>query len=121
MTASALTDAPTGAEEELAEGTSAGEDADKGKLFEVPRVAVVVDESDPSVLKIAFSGSIELDRAKPNDVSFYNDLAAGKGTVLQIEAHVAGATRRHRRDSEGDVDAIVETKSLIIHSIVDAP
>lgn len=117
---STLQDAPTGADEQLAEGTSAGEDAEKGKLFEVPRVAVVIDESDPSVLKIAFSGSIELDRAKPNDVSFYNELVAGKGTDLHIEAHVAGATRRHRRDSEGDVDAIVETKSLIIHSIVDA-
>lgn len=119
MTASALEKAPTGADE-LAEGTSAGEDAEKGKLFEVPRVAVVVDESDPSVLKVAFSGNIELDRAKPNDVSFYNDLVAGKNADLHIEAHVAGSKKSHRRDSEGNVDAVVETKSLIIHSIVDA-
>jgi hypothetical protein len=54
------------------EGTASGPDADKGKLFEVPRVVVAVDETDPGTIKLAFSGSIELDRAKADDVAFYN-------------------------------------------------
>lgn len=113
--ATALKDAPTGAAE--VDGTASGPDAEKGKLFEVPRVKVIVDESDPTILKIAFSGGVELDRAVADDVGFYNRLKAGETVTLQVEAHVAGARTTHRRDSEGDVDAVVQTKSLIVHSV----
>jgi hypothetical protein len=103
---------------ELAEappdGTSEGPDAEKGKLFDVPRVRVIVDETDPTVIKLAFSGSVELDRTSGKDVAFYNDLAAGQECELVIYCHAAGATMRHRRDAEGDVDAIVQTKSLVV-------
>lgn len=94
-----------------------GQDAEKGKLFEVPRVAIAVDETDPTVIKLAFSGGIDLDRTNASDVELYNSLRAGHSTSLSIEAHVAGAKTAHRRDSEGDVDAVVQTKSLIVHSL----
>lgn len=97
--------------------TDLGEDPDKGKLFEVARVAVTLDDTDPTVLKLAFSGSIELERATASDVELYNRLTAGKNVDLEISAHVAGAKTSHRRDSEGNVDAVVQTKSLIVHSI----
>lgn len=117
MTTAALSEAATGADEEI-DGTSSGPDADKGKLFEVPRVAVILDDSDPTVLKIAFSGGLELDRAIAFDVETYNAWKAGQTVTLTVEAHVAGAKTTHRRDSEGDVDAVVQTKSLIIHSLI---
>ena len=110
--ATQLKDAPTGAQE--IEGTESGPDADKGKLFEVPRAKVILDESDPTVLKIAFAGAVELDRGRPGDVAFFNSLKAGKSHDLQVTVHAAGSKKTHRRDSEGDVDAIVETKSLIV-------
>jgi hypothetical protein len=94
-----------------------GQSADEGRLFDVPRVQVAIDESDPSVLKIAFSGQVELERGKANEVAFYNRLAAGKGVDLSVHAHVAGAKRTHRRDSEGNVDAVLETKSLIVTDV----
>lgn len=94
-----------------------GEDAEKGKLFEVPRVAVTVDDTDPTVLKLSFSGGIELERGKADDVELYNRLVSGKDVDLDVTCHVAGAKTTHRRDSEGDVDAVVQTKSLIVHSI----
>jgi hypothetical protein len=97
--------------------TITGEDIEKGKLFEVPRAQVVIDEADPGVLKLSFSGSIELDRADPSDVSFYNSLKAGTDAGLSVECFVAGPKNTHRRDSEGNVDAVVQTKSLIVHSI----
>jgi hypothetical protein len=97
------------------EGTQSGEDADKGKLFEVPRVAV--EDSDPNVLKLNFSGSIELERASKADVEFYNRLTAGKNVDLEVQAFVTGPHNTHRRDSEGNVDAVVQTKSLKIHSL----
>ncbi len=103
-----------------AERQAEGQDADKGKLFEVPRVAVIVDDTDPTVLKLAFSGGIELDRTNASDVELYNSLRAGRPATFTVEAHVAGAKTAHRRDSEGDVDAVVQTKSLIVHSITAA-
>ena len=93
------------------------EDAEKGKLFDVPRVGVITDTTDPTVIKLAFSGSIELDRTSAQDVEFYNDLVAGEPVEIAVTVHVAGAKMRHRRDSEGDVDAVVQTKSLIVTDV----
>ena len=99
-----------------AERQTEGQDADKGKLFEVPRVAVIVDDTDPTVLKLSFSGGIELERGHA-DVELYNSLRSGQTVTLSVKAHVAGAKTTHRRDSEGDVDAVVQTKSVIVHSL----
>jgi hypothetical protein len=99
------------------DGATSGPDADTGKLFEVPRVAVTIDESDPTVLKIAFSGSIELDRGNAEQVKFYNRLRAGEEAVVSATVHVKGAQNSHRRDSEGFVDAVVQTKSLVVSDV----
>jgi hypothetical protein len=101
----------------LAEGTTKGEDPDEGKLFEVPRVKVVIDESDPNVLKVALRGSVELDRTNAKQVEFFNSLKAGTACDLVVGVHVAGGRKVHRRDSEGDVDAIVETKSIVVTDV----
>jgi hypothetical protein len=95
----------------------AGEDAEHGKLFEVPRIGIIVDDSDPSVVKLAFAGSIELDRTNAAQMGFYNGLGAGESHEVVVTAHVAGAKMTHRRDSEGDVDAVVQTKSLIVSDV----
>jgi hypothetical protein len=100
-----------------AEGTDSGEDPDSGKIFDVPRVKVLVDESDPSVLKVAFSGSIELERGNQAQMDFYNRLRHGKEIDFAGTGFVAGAKKTHRRDSEGDVDAIVETKTVIVTDV----
>jgi hypothetical protein len=100
-----------------AEQTIEGTDPDTGKLFEVPRVQVEIDPSDPTVIKLRFSGGIELERGVASDVAFYNGLVAGKNVTLTVECFVAGPKNTHRRDSEGNVDAVVQTKSLIVHSV----
>ena len=96
-----------------------GEDAAaaEGKLFEVPRVGVVVDESDPNVLKVSFAGSVELDRGKTGEVDFYNSLRHGKEVTLSLAGFVSSSKKTHRRDSEGDVDAVVETKTVTITDV----
>jgi hypothetical protein len=88
-----------------------------GKLFEVPRIAVELDEADPNVLKLAFSGTIELDRGNAGDVEFYNGLTPGETAELRVSIYVAGGQNRHRRDPEGEVDAIVQTKSLVVGEV----
>ncbi len=92
-------------------------DPERGRLFDVPRVKVQLDESDPNVLKLAFSGSYELDRDDAVTVAAYNRLRPGEEASLVLSVYVASAHKRHRRDSEGDVDAIVETKSLVVADV----
>lgn len=99
------------------EGAASGPDPDKGQLFDVPRVKVAIDDTDPTILKLAFSGSIELNRGDPSDMQLLNRLKPGKPVSLQVEAHVAGDKTTHRRDSDGDVDAVVLTRSLIVHTL----
>jgi len=105
-----LKEAPTGADEPDTE-------TPEGKLSEVPRVKVILDETDPTVIKLAFAGGIDLDRTIASDVELFNALKAGKDAELHVTCHVAGAKMTHRRDSEGEVDAVVQTKSLIVHSL----
>jgi hypothetical protein len=88
-----------------------------GKLFDVPRVGIVTDLTDPTVIKLAFGGSIELDRGNAQQIEFYNSLMAGHASDLVIGVHVKGAKMAHRRDSEGDVDAVVQTKSLVVTDV----
>jgi hypothetical protein len=107
----------TAPEKPKVDGTTKGEDAEEGKLFDVPRVAVAIDESDPSVLKIAFAGGVEFERGDGKQVEWYNGLAAGEYRDLKVTVFCAGSKNTHRRDSEGDVDAVVQTKSLIVTDV----
>lgn len=56
----------------------------------------------------------ELERKNPSDVAFFNSLKAGKNFDLDLSGHIAGSKKTHRHDSEGNVDAVVETKTLVI-------
>lgn len=102
----ALATAPTG-DEEL--------EQTEGKLFEMPKIEI--DESNPTAISIAFSGSVTLDRSQASDAELYNKLKHGKPFDLRLSGLVKGSKKTHRRDSEGNVDAVVETKSLVIDSI----
>jgi hypothetical protein len=87
------------------------------KAVDVPRVGILVDETDPTVIRVTFSGKVDLERGTKSDVEFFNQLRAGKPFELTIAGHVAGAKTTHRRDSEGDVDAVVQSKSLVVDSV----
>jgi hypothetical protein len=87
---------------------------ERGQLFEVPRVAVLQDESDPTILKLAFSGSYELDRDNASQVKSYNALRAGQEALLSLTVRVVGVHKHHRLDSEGDLADIVESKRLVV-------
>jgi len=91
--------------------------ADKGQLFEVPRVSVLVDDSDPTILRLVFSGFYELDRDNAGQVESYNALKAGRESTLSITVRVAGTQKGHRLDSEGDLADIVEAKRLVVSDV----
>lgn len=114
---SATTQDPPAGFAETPSGVDPEPDPDTGKLFDVPRVNVIVDDTDPTLLKLAFNGSVEIERGDKEWVDFYNTLRHGRSSDLTVTVHVAGTKKTHRRDSEGDVDAIVETKSLTVTDI----
>jgi hypothetical protein len=105
MGSTALAEAPPGA----------GEEEPDGQLFQMP--AIELDETNPNAITIAFSGSVTLDRSQKSACALYNKLKHGKVFELTVGGHVKGSKKVHRRDSEDNVDAIVETKSLVIDSI----
>jgi len=90
---------------------------ERGQLFEVPRIGVLMDDSDPTILKLAFTGSYELDRDNAAQVEAYNRLRAGQEALLSITVRVAGANKHHRLDSEGDLADIVEAKRLVVAEV----
>jgi hypothetical protein len=89
-------------------------DPETGQLLKMPRVAVIVDDSDPSALTVAFSGQVTIERGDKQWVEFYNHLRVGKSPSIAVSVHVAGVKKTHRRDKDGNVDAVVETKSLVV-------
>lgn len=96
-----------------------GEDPESGRLFTIPRTAIELDDTDPTHLKLSFSGSIELDRNNEAQTETFNKLTAGKVTHLKIVAYTkSGPNSVHRRDSDGNIDAIVASKSLVITDIL---
>lgn len=103
---SALAAAPTGAEEA---------ELQKEKLFEIPPISV--DKTKPTLIKVSVSGSIKLDLSQASDVAFYESLKAGKVVELPTSFFVASTKKTHRRDSDGNVDAVPETKSLVVDGI----
>ena len=98
---SALAAAPTGAEE--------AEQPKPLKLFEI-----TPDPAKPTLVSVSISGKIKLDLSQKSDVDFYNALTAGKNVILPTHFFVASTKKTHRRDSEGNVDAVPESKSLIV-------
>lgn len=85
------------------------------KLFELR--AITIDETQPNILKLSFGGSIELTRTEAEWVDFFNKLADGKVATLKLGVFVAGSKKTYRRDGEGNVDAIVQTKSVKITDV----
>lgn len=104
---SALAAAPTGAQE--------GDDLQKEKLFEIPPVQL--DKTKATTISVSISGSLELDLSQKADVDFYNELQAGKLVTKETTFFVASTKKTHRRDSEGNVDAVPETKSLVVDGV----
>jgi hypothetical protein len=93
------------------------EDADRGLLFELPREPIVIDESDPGIVRISFSGTYEYDRTNAEQIGFYNRLRAGREQQLVVVVHVSGARKEHKLDGEGYPSEIVETKRLVVREV----
>ena len=99
--------------EEQEQHDRAGEEA--GKLFEI--APIKLDNAKPTLISVSVSGKIKLDLAIKSDVDFYNALQAGKLVTYETTFFVASTKKTHRRDSDGNVDATPETKSLVVDGV----
>jgi hypothetical protein len=97
------------------EGTIDDEDPETGKLFDV---AVRVDDTKPTLISVSISGKIKLDLRRKADVDFYNALKSGKTFIAETHYFVASTKKTHRRDNDGNVDAVPESKSLIVDLVM---
>lgn len=92
-----------------------GQDAEKGQLFEI--AAIAADKAKPTLISVNVSGKIKLDLSQKSDVDFYNSLQAGKLVIYETTFFVASTKKTHRRDKESNVDAVPETKSLVVDGV----
>jgi hypothetical protein len=101
---SALAEAPTGAGEQ--------EKAQPLRLFDIKQEPV-----RPTKLTVNVSGQIELDMSKKSDVEFWNSLKPGATISLPADFFVASEKTTHRRDSDGNVDAVPRSKSIKVDMV----
>lgn len=101
---SALAAAPTGNEE--------AEQPKPLKLFEIKP-----DPARVTQITVNVSGKIKLDLSQKSDVDFYESLPAGKLVTYETTFFVASTKKTHRRDSDGNVDAVPEAKALVIDGV----
>jgi hypothetical protein len=102
--AASLAEAPTGATEH--------EQPAPLKLFDIKP-----DKAKPTLITVNVSGKIKLDLSQASDVEFYNSLQAGKLVTYDTTFFVASTKKTHRRDNDGNVDAVPETKSLVVDGV----
>ena len=89
----------------------------QGKLVELPKIKILVDEADPTKIVVHFTGDIVLERGDAGWIEWFNRLKPGKTADLSVGVFVPNSTRTHRRDKEGDVHAVVQTTTLIVTDV----
>lgn len=101
--------------DEPAEGqTKAFEAADYDREdLQIPKV----DGHTVDRISLKFSGEVFLDRSDASDVAVYNALRLGKDVQLLVEAKTSSTAAKGATDRDGDLDVVVGTKGLKIHSL----
>lgn len=77
-----------------------------------------IDGQSIDKIKIAFSGSVMLDRSKPEDVALFRTLRLGKVAELRVAGDVSFSGGGFTTNRDGDLDAVVATKTVKIDSVV---
>lgn len=76
-----------------------------------------VDGQSIDRISLKFSGEVFLDRSEPSDVAVYNAFRLGKDVSLLIEAKCSSTAAKGATDRDGDLDVVVGTKGLKVHSL----
>jgi hypothetical protein len=79
-----------------------------------------IDGYRPDLMKLALSGSIDIDPSDQQQMEWFNNLRLGRLGVLTVTYSVAGKVTRHGVKGEAEEDHIVHQVTLKVHR-VDAP
>jgi hypothetical protein len=116
---------------DLIEGAAPGENNDAPIADEDGQTAIVdksqyeredlqiakVDGNTIDRISLKFTGEVFLDRSDPSDVQIYNELRLGRDVEILIEAKCSSTAAKGATDREGDLDVVVGTKGLKVHSL----
>lgn len=82
-----------------------------------PKLALdSVDGESIDKIAVAFSGRVLLDRSSAADVDLYRRLLLGKDVDLRVSGKVSGTGAGYTTNREGDLDAVVGTKTVKVES-----
>jgi hypothetical protein len=76
-----------------------------------------IDDQTVDRIEIKFTGSIFLDRSDVSDVAVYNELRFQRDVSLLIEAKCSNVAAKGATDRDGDLDVVVGSKTLKVHSL----
>jgi hypothetical protein len=101
------------------EPTSAGgENLFNPRAYDDPALQLpMVDGQGIDKIALKFSGTIRLDRSKPDDVALFRRLKLGKDIDVKLEGKVVGSNTTGATNKDGDLDVVVGSKTLDIHTI----
>lgn len=105
------TDAPL--EDEGGQTTIIDRSAYEREDLQIPKI----DGNTVDRISLKFSGEVFLNRSDPSDVAVYNELRLGRDVGLLIEAKCSSTAGKGATDRDGDLDVVVGTKGLKVHSI----
>lgn len=121
-----------GTSEELAEAPVEPEEAEQGtptdeagnptlidrSQYEREDLAIAkVDGNAIDRIRIAFSGTVSLDRSEPADVALYNRLVLGREVTLMVEGRASGTGAKEATGRDGDLDVIVGQKTVTVTTV----
>lgn len=98
-------------------------DAGKGQLFDKSQYEREdlqierIDGQDVDKIRVAFAGSVMLDRSDPADVALYNRLTLGGECELRCAGTVSGTAGTYTTSKGGDLDAMIGQKTVKVETV----
>lgn len=88
------------------------------KAYDSPALALpTVDGEGVDKIRIAFSGSVMLDRTDPADVALIRKMALGHDVSLMVEGKVSKKGHQFTTNKEGDLDAVVFETAVKVETV----
>lgn len=119
VAAEGLPETPPRLDGEKEEETSAGNDnLFNPRAYDDPALQLpMVDGQGIDKIGIKISGTIKLDRSKPDDVALFRRLQLGKKIDLKLGGRVAGVSTKGATDSDDNLSDVVGAKIINIDTI----
>lgn len=76
-----------------------------------------VDGQGIDKIRVAFTGSVMLDRSNPQDVALFNKLILGREVELRCAGSISKTSTGWTTNREGDLDSIVGERTVKVETV----